>query len=192
MSYRDREIETKLVVNGITLDAVADILRGLFHSVTTRMVYGSSMDTYWALTGDQKADFIRMRRLDNGITQITVKGQDRGNALNRMEIDVDTTTDAGKVQKLLTAAHGKATGNIKKTYYVYWLGLDEHTTISCYRVDQPEYPGVIIEAEATNETRMLELEFKILEHFAVIGIKCERAPGSLFNMFIEKERSDAS
>lgn len=185
MSFRNRELEVKLLVPNVPLEYVYNQLRNLFSDDITRMVHGSSEDTYWSLTGaDTKADFIRMRRLDNGVTQITVKAEDRGDAIDRMEIDVDTETTPTRVYSLLRAAHGRATGSIRKTYHVLWIGGSEHTTISCYSITSHEFDSIIIEAETTSESEMLELEFKITEHFTDYGISIKRAPGSLFTMFI--------
>lgn len=186
MSYRNREIESKLLVYNTSLDQVNKILADLFGDRKSRLLFGSSVDTYWTIA-DQSvdADFIRMRERD-GIRQITVKGRDRGTNLDRLEIDVDSTSDVGKITRLLTAAHGPSAGRIGKTYYVYWLtGESEHTTICCYSVDvEGGYPHTVVEVETTSTEKMLGLEAQVVAEFRRREYTIERAPGSLYEMFI--------
>lgn len=186
MSYRNREIESKLLVMNSSLGEVNTVLESLFGDRKSRLLFGSSVDTYWTITDPSvDADFIRMRERD-GIRQITVKGKDRGTNLDRLEIDVDSTSEVSKITRLLSAAHGKPAGKIGKTYYVYWLeGQSEHTTICCYSVDVPGgYPHTVVEVETTTKSYMLKLEAQVLEAFTRLGYVIERAPGSLFEMFI--------
>lgn len=202
MSYRNREIESKLLVYGRALPEVNEVLSDLFGTEKSRLLFGSSVDTYWRIDRDDvDADFIRMRERD-GIRQITVKGKDRGTNLDRLEVDVDSTSDVSKITRLLTAAHGKPAGRIGKTYYVYWLGSSEHTTVCCYSVNFPdrthleidtdqrrteileEYPHTIVEVETTSREKMLALEAQVVEEFQKRGMRIERAPGSLYEMFI--------
>lgn len=184
MSYRNREIESKLIVFDRNLGYVNVVLAQLFDKEKTRLLFGSSVDTYWTINNSEvDADFIRMRERD-GIRQITVKGKDKGTNLDRLEIDIDSTTEVSKIMKLLTAAHGKPAGTVGKTYYVYWLGQSEYTTVCCYSVDGHNYPHTIVEVETTSKDKMLELEAKVLDSFRNLGDRIERAPGSLFEMFI--------
>lgn len=192
MGFRHREIEVKLLVMNMDLETVNRHLKSLFSTEITRTIFGSSVDTYWSLGEDVKGQFIRMRERD-GIRQITVKGKDRGSNINRIEIDVDSTSDVSTINKLLNAAHGKAAGRIGKTYYVHWLeGESEHTNVCCYCVE-PEfmrvYPHIVIEVESTTESKMLEIEAKVSSHFSRQGYVIERAPGSLYEMFINTKES---
>lgn len=186
MSYRNREIESKLLVHDTSLTQVNDVLATLFGEEKSRLLFGSSIDTYWTISDpDVDADFIRMRERD-GIRQITVKGKDRGTNLDRLEVDVDSTSDVGKIARLLTAAHGRPAGRIGKTYYVYWLnGESEHTTVCAYSVDVEDgYPHTVVEVETTSRDKMLALEAKVVEEFNRKGYSIARAPGSLYEMFI--------
>lgn len=186
MSYRNREIESKLIVYDQPLGVVNDVLASLYGQEKTKLLFGSSTDTYWSITDPEvDADFIRMRERD-GIRQITVKGKDKGTNLDRLEVDVDSTSEVSKISKLLSSAHGKPAGRIGKTYYVYWLGKSEHTTVCCYSVqpDICEYPHTIVEVETTSRDYMLELETQVIEAFRIKEMKIERAPGSLYEMFI--------
>lgn len=184
MSYRNREIESKLVVHDRSLTEVNDVLNELYGSRKTRLLFGSSIDTYWAINNpDVDADFIRMRERD-GIRQITVKGKDKGTNLDRLEVDVDSTSEVSKITKLLTSAFGKPSGKVGKTYYVYWLSNSEHTTVCCYSVDLHDYAHTIVEVETTSREKLLELETEVTQAFSRKDILIERAPGSLFEMFI--------
>lgn len=179
MSYHGREIEIKLQVHA-TLSAVYQILHYEFG--ISRMVFDTSTDTYWSLRSDVLGDFIRMRELSDGIVQVTVKAKDRGDNINRVERELETGTSAFAVRNLLTAAHGKATARITKTYYVLWLeGENEHTNISCYSVEGHESDGVYIEIESTNVDKVLDLESKVLDLFDRI----ERAEGSLYELYVQ-------
>lgn len=186
MGYRDREIEIKLEVQGLSFQEVNQALSSLYSSGMDRMVYGKSSDTYWHLPSSVGADFARMRELEDGRTQITVKAKDRGNAIDRMEIDVETFTAPSRVARLLKSMLGKPGGKIEKQYYVYWIDDDQHTTISCYIVDQD--PGkVFIEVESTNESQVLTLEAQVLEVLADKA-KVGRAAGSLYDMYISDKK----
>lgn len=188
MSYRNREIESKLIVYDRTLTQVNEVLNELYGEDKTRLLFGSSVDTYWIIKDqDVDADFIRMRERD-GIRQITVKGKDKGTNLDRLEVDVDSTSEVSKITKLITSAFGRSVGRIGKTYYVYWLGSSEHTTVCCYSVDVVDYPHTIVEVETTNRDHMLELEAQVIGAFRSRGMIIERAPGSLYEMFILGKR----
>lgn len=184
MSYRNREIESKLVVYDRSLSEVDQVLASLYGEGKTRLLFGSSVDTYWRIDNpDVEADFIRMRERD-GIRQITVKGKDRGTNLDRLEVDVDSTSEVSKITRLLTAAFGKPAGKIGKTYYVYWPSTSEHTTVCCYSLSEVDYPHIIVEVETTSRDKMLEMEAEVVSAFGEKGMRIERAPGSLFELFI--------
>lgn len=184
MSYRGREIESKLIVYDKTLNEVNGVLNSLYGEHKTRLVFGSSKDTYWVVKDpDVEADFARIRERD-GIRQLTSKGKDRGSNLNRMETDVDSPTEFDTCHRLYTSFFGKEGGKICKTYYVYWISESEHTNISCYSVDNQSFSHIFVEVEATTMNRMLELEAEVIQALSLGGSKVERAPGSLFELFI--------
>lgn len=152
-----------------------------------RMVYDTSTDTYWSLGNSVLGDFVRMRELTAGITQVTVKAKDRGDNLNRVERELDTSTSSHTVRSLLTAAHGRPTATVTKTYYVLWLpGETEHTTVSCYSIAGHENDGTYIEVESTNEVQVLGLEAKVIDLFRRKGLHIERAGGSLYELYVQR------
>lgn len=186
MSYRNREIESKLVIYDQTLSEVNSVLFALYGEEKTRLLFGSSVDTYWRIDNpDVDADFIRMRERD-GIRQITVKGKDKGTNLDRLEVDVDSTSEVSKINRLLSSAFGRAAGKIGKTYYVYWIGSGEYTTVCCYSLTEIDYPHIFVEVETTSQEKMLSLESEVILALTRCGMRAERAPGSLFEMFILK------
>lgn len=181
MSYRGREIEIKLATV-IGLDHVHKVLGGELD--ISRSVYDSSTDTYWHLSSEVRGDFIRMRELGTeGRVQVTVKGKDKGSNLDRIEVELETTTSRTTVKNLLTASHGKAAGTVSKTYHVYWLtGENDHTNVSCYSIDGTE--GTYIEIESTNLSKVIELEAKVREILGRNGIHVTEAKGSLYELYI--------
>jgi len=185
MSYRGREIEIKLQVDGMSLAEVNAELLSLYSDTKTRMVYGKSTDTYWHLPGEVGADFARMRELGDGRTQLTVKAEDKGNNIDRLEIDVDTYTAPSRVLRLMKNMLGKPAGKITKEYYVYWISEDEHTNVSCYAISDMAKNSVFIEVESTSESQVLELELKILDKLTDKVSSIGRAEGSLYTMFIK-------
>lgn len=183
MSYRSRELEVKLVASDACLEEIHEIL-GKQPGIR-RMVFGTSTDTYWTLPAWMRGDFIRMRELDNGITQITVKGKDKGTNDDRIELEIDTDSSRSTTRSLLTAAHGKAVGKIEKTYYVLWMAEEnEHTTVSYYYIAGHVEDGVYIELESSSMSTVLELETKVIGILSRRDIHVERAQGSLYELYI--------
>lgn len=192
MSYRTREIESKWIVRGKSLVQVHDILYRLFNSSPRKMVFGSSVDTYWTIQDPRAtADFVRLRERD-GCVQVTTKGKDRGNNRNRMEREYISTDPAAVVRGVLTSQHGKSAGLVGKTYYVYWPELSEHTTVCCYSITHvdPEYPHVIVEVETTTMPKLEALEAQVIDALTEQDVDVTAATGSLFEMFILGRRDN--
>ena len=206
MGLNNREIEVKLEVGAAhSLHEVNVALRQVLEELdVSRYLLGNSTDTYWSLPESVSGQFLRMRERD-GIRQITVKGVDRDSNLDRMEIDIDSTSESGTIRKLLLAALGNPVGRIEKTYHVYWLGRGKHTTVCCYTVSLPdtthleigldgrreevcsEHPRVFVEIETTNLDRLRELETKVQAGLRRYNMSTERAPGSLYEMFLKNK-----
>lgn len=183
MSYRNREIEIKLLSNVSDLDIVNSLIRDHFRNERTNIDFGASLDNYWRIADEKvKGDFLRTRELDNGSVQITVKSRDRDTLLDRMEIEIESSSSRTKILKLFNAVLGRPAGIIKKSYYVHWL--DKHTNVSCYKVLDPDYSRVIVEIESNSEERVLQLEKRVISLFDRNNIDLERATGSLFDMLI--------
>ncbi len=189
MGYRGREIEIKLLVPG-TYTHVCEELDALLATEKPIIRIGSSLDTYWRVPAelDAEAQFLRVRERV-GIRQITVKGKDRGDNTNRIEVDVDSTSEVHKIHRLVRCVLGKPAGVVQKTYRV-WELESEYDTVCAYEVTQPVNDvGVIVEVEARTERRMLELEELVVGRISRYGVFPTRAPGSLFELFIVKSVS---
>lgn len=186
MGFRGREIEVKLLVPG-TYEFVCAELNSLMESEKPIIRVGSSLDTYWTIHEiGAEADFLRVRERD-GIRQITVKGKDRGTNLNRIEVDIDSTSETHKIHRLIRCVLGKPAGVIQKLYRV-WELESEYDTVCAYEVNQPNNSlGVVIEVEARTEERMLDLEKTVVAHFRhKYGTTVVREPRSLYEIFIEQ------
>lgn len=182
MGFKNREIESKLIVSDCNYDTVCGRLNSVLSDQKPIIRIGSSVDTYWPIhDGRAEADFLRVRERD-GIRQITIKGKDRGHNLNRIEVDIDSTSEVHKIHRLVRCILGRPAGTVCKTYRV-WELESEYDTVCAYEVTSPQnvIPGVVVEVEARTEERMLELERLVLAQFSEI----ERAPGSLYEMCIQ-------
>jgi len=183
MGHRNREIESKLEIIGYDLEQINYFLHHKFSPSVSKMLFGSSTDTYWTIPDRRaQADFFRVRERD-GIRQITVKGKDKGLTTDRLEIDVDSTSSFETIYKLGCAMYGEPAGRIAKTYYVYWLNKTD--TVCCYKLTEPQDPRIFVEVEASSSSKMLDLEAKVLDLLSEQHIKCERSAGSLYEMFLE-------
>lgn len=179
MSFRNREIESKLLVENLSLAETNEILRSIFPDFT-RSVFGTSEDIYWTING-QEAQFIRLRRRDDGVQEITVKARDRGTNLDRLEVDILSNSSPDKVVRLLTAAFGQPHPPVKKTYWVYWVGESQHDTVCCYQVGSEVY----IELETTSKSKLLVTESKVVGEFSRRVLSVRRAEGSLYEMYVK-------
>lgn len=178
MGHRNREIELKLMVPG-TFEEVCSTLQLLLSDHQPIVRLGTSVDTYWHINNpDVDADFLRVRERD-GIRQITVKGKDRGDNINRIEVDIDSTSETHRIHRLVRCALGKPAGVISKTYKV-WELESEYDTVCAYQLSTPVTSGVFIEVEARSEDRMRELERLV----RVAYTEAAPAPGSLYEMFV--------
>lgn len=190
MGHANREIETKLLIKGLTIDQVKQQLTNFLADQEPVIRFGSSIDTYWTLKDpDVKGDFLRVRERD-GIRQITVKSKDRPEAgnLNRIEVDVDSTSSTHQIHRLIRLAHGKPAGVIQKTYWV-WELESEYDTVCCYQVTEPAFGPIVVEIEARSEERrdalVKQVKRTLWEAKGPLPGICE-APGSLYEMFISK------
>jgi hypothetical protein len=186
MSYKGREIESKLIVQSKSLARISSLLENTFDAEIANRTIGISTDRFWKAPEESTADFVRLRGMDV-VSQVTVKGRDREDNLNRMEIEFLSHSNPKDLAALFTALLGKSLGSLSKEYHVFFLE-NAHTTVSVYTVQvEPEFEQVIVEVEARTMERMLELEKKVLDALKEKEIEVARAPGSLYQMFITRE-----
>lgn len=177
MGHNNREIEMKLVARGHTdLSKLSDLIGSNLKSV--KITRGASKDVYWKAPGGKK-DFIRVRFMEDGRAQITLKRIDKGDTFDRVEIDLEAS-DPDQAVTLLESLLGKPMGIVKKAYTVFWADTKD-TTVSAYKVFGDKRVFVEIEArsKAKVETLRTHLEKKA-------GLKLERINKSLFQIFVTK------
>lgn len=186
MSYRGREVESKWLIWDMPLTTLESILdRILPHE---KKVSGRSGDTYWALQNQEvRGDFLRLRRLEDKV-EITVKGNDRKDQTNRMELEINTDASINQATKLFRAVLGKPAGSITKDYHVFWPEeKDTHSNVSIYSVEHEDgkaWRYTVLEVETTDQEKLAKMEedlFKLLDPFKLDLV---RAWGSLFDMLI--------
>lgn len=183
MGYKNREIESKYLLKGADLNWVCHEMDRLLQTKSSHRKWGNSTDAYWTIT---KTKFSRVRERD-GIRQITVKSKDQATGLDRVEIDIESTSSVEDIHAYQNEAHGPMSGVVNKSYYVWQVGASEYDTITAYTV--PDYDflkdTVVLEFEARTLTKVEKLEKLALDSLRQRGnITIERAPGSLHEMLI--------
>lgn len=184
MGYRNREIEKKYVIDKKTTgyeDAKTQI-KALLGKIN-RTIDESSRDYYWKPVKGQKGDFLRLRFMPDGSGQLTVKDADRGSNFNRVEIDVEVD-DAAQCLEYQEYVHGDHYGSVFKSYYVMFLELDEHTTVSVYKVRGDTEGRIFVEIEAKTQARVEELNKLISKE-----VPLTYEPRSLYQIFVEGKKS---
>lgn len=192
MGFRNREIEVKLIVEGTSLDKLHSILAEHLssHGVDDQ-IYGKSADWFWALPEKAEGQFLRLRDLGS-IREMTVKARDR-DLLNRLEVEIQTKSSLNQCKRLIKSMYGKSDGKITKEYYVFNIEGLAHSAISVYDVEvegQPKFKDMIVEIEMLTESNILHWEKEITSVLREAGLKVYRAPGSLYEMFIECKYGD--
>lgn len=178
MLNKNREIEVKILLEGVDYLTTSNFLHALFKSRATQEIVGLSSDTYWKSPEGSDADFVRLRHREDG-AQMTVKSTDMQSNLNRLEIDVNIPNHSQAIE-LLNTLLGQPEGVVKKDYYVAFIG--EHMNITAYKVEGSN--KVFIEVEANLFSRVVLLIEEILNHLPP-DIKCQRVYSSLYEMFVK-------
>ena len=196
MGYKNREIEVKMVVmkGQCPLNDISDINRSISnHFSKSRLKYieGFSADTYWnKINNPHKIGFFRVREMEDGTCQLTVKEQDKGNNYDRVEIDVGSYDSPKQAILLMTQLLGPNLGVIKKKYYVHVLDSDheEKPTVSVYQIKGDNRVFVEIEAHSSNEVERLKEEVAEVLRLP-FGVHLEVETNSLFSIFIKGAKS---
>ena len=179
MGYRNREIESKLLVEGTKDMGIVD--RVLKHIIRPQsIIKGYSSDSYWGLPKNSKNNFGRVRYKTNGGAQLTVKRQDKGSYRNRVEVDVEVDDPKQAVAFMKAMTHRDSDGSVKKNYIVYFLENGD-TTVSIYKVTNDS--RVFVEVEARTEKRMYQL-VKLIR--SALPFKIKNIDKSLYRMFVAK------
>ena len=192
MGYKNREIEVKMVV--VDGERPYNLMSGInksisnhFSSLRLKYIEGFSADTYWnKVNNTDKIGFFRIREMEDGSCQLTVKEQDKGNNYDRIEIDLMSHDKPKQAILLMTQLLGPHLGVIKKKYYVHVLDSDheEKPTVSIYQIKGDNRVFVEIEAHSVKEVERLKEEVAEILKFS-FGVHLEVETNSLFAIFIK-------
>ena len=180
MGYKNREVEIKLMANSSSLPNVMRDVEAWVESINPVLDYleGNATDLYWDAPERGKGDFVRLRRNSTN-AQITMKGTDKGDIINRIEIDLEVE-DYKQSKILMEALHGEPVEKVKKKYHVFFLENDD-TTISIYQVAKDD--RVFVEVEARTKTRVKALVKSLMSYSKY---RYDWINSSLYNIFVEK------
>lgn len=178
MGYRNREIEMKMeVLNGESVHRTAKVVSTALSNLVKSTVIGHRTDEYWEPLRGMKADFIRLRRLDDERAQLTVKHTDKDDNLDRVEIDL--IVEYRQAKKFLVQLLGEPAGKIKKLYHILILGSHDHSAV-VYKVDG--YPKLFLEIEGKSVKQVQRLVDKV----TAAGLKTKRIKKSLYQLVVKK------
>lgn len=181
MGWRNREVELKLeILNGSKdVGAIATQVSAALGGAVTDTIVGNRIDEYWPPRPGWRADFIRLRKLDEVGYQLTAKHTDKKNKgnLNRVEIDV-RVMERKQIRRFLTYVFGPSKGTISKYYHVLLLGSHD-VTASVYKVKG--IPYLFMELEARTERQVYKLKEKIERR---TGLRTKRIPHSLYKLVL--------
>lgn len=178
MSNSDREKEDKFFIVGMTYKEAVQFLcdSGYFYSQVVKFQEGRGPDYFWDLNDK---DFIRFRpkanTLEDGTVEshLTVKREDRGTVVDRLEINVPTR-DPKKAYNFACSIWGEPDGYLYKDFVVMWLG-DEYN-VCLYQADFLDEAVLEIECDSK------ELREKTLTDLYMIGMGLKRLNESLYSL----------
>jgi len=194
MGHKNREIEVKLLVNDIkTLSSVACQIEKVWHAMDkhseadasedydNEILVGNASDFYWNAPKGCNADFGRLRKRSGGGAQLTIKSTDRGDNVNRVEVDVDVD-DHGQAYEFMTGLLGEPTAKVTKKYSVFFLE-NQHTNISVYQIRGDD--RVFVEVEAKTLKRVIQILNTVIDstNYEYSWIK-----SSVYQMFVQKKQ----
>lgn len=168
MGFQNREFEIKGWTKRSSMRSVVESVRSLLskeYEEYTEIV-NSGTDLYWQLPKNVGGDFLRLRKLKEKLSEITVKHQDRGTVRDRVEIDLPVI-DHKQAESLLSYLLGPSAAKVTKRYHVFILG-NQHETVSVYQVTG--YPGVFVESES-RRGRLAQERFDLLSSAIEGGLK---------------------
>lgn len=190
MGYKNREIEVKLLVNDkptyrTVCNNVEEFLRQEYPDRTT--ITGRSSDTYWRAPHRSVAAFVRLRQNPHGKAQITLKSNDKGDNVDRVEIDLEVD-DFAQAKELLAVLHGEELEKVTKRYNVYFLENSD-TNIAVYQIVDDPQERVFVEIEGRSIKRVNSLVKGFTEwtgwNFLVVN-------SSIYEMFVVNKEMKTS
>lgn len=184
MALNNREIEVKLVALDENIK-YADVIRKIKKFLKKEWpdyteISGRSSDIYWKTPKNSKAGFIRLRKNPHGAAQMTVKSNDKGNNIDRIEVDVKVP-EYKQAKEMLNVLMGDSQDVVTKKYKVFFLEND-HVNFSVYHIEDDFH--VFIEIEGTTLKRVKQLTKSFTEYS---GLDFLRVKSSVYNMFVEQK-----
>jgi len=161
-------------------DMVDRIEDAVGHIGDSDVIIGNATDLYWKAPVKGLADFVRLRKNPDG-AQITMKSTDRGDSIDRVEIDLEVD-DYKQARELMLALHGEPMAEVTKRYHVFFLE-NRDTTISVYQIKNDD--RVFVEVEARNLRRLKQLVRLIATDRRT---EYEWVSSSVFSMFVQKKK----
>lgn len=210
MGANNREIEVKLRIKGdpLPFSEVVELVDRALGAHCKGVLDGNAFDVYWHAPISSAADFVRLRANGapavssgpgpggsesiKGPGQMTIKASDRGDNLDRVEVDLEVG-DTGQAQVLLGHLLGEAAGRIWKRYKVFFIGEDggggHGDNISVYEVHGSSLnhaPGlsshVYVEVEAGSRSRLADIVEAL--RLALPGVELEVVKTSLYELYV--------
>lgn len=181
----ERELEVKLELDSrlpefdlinvfVDLDAVT-------RPDQTGFIAGDVKDAFWKLNNYDRG-FTRIRT-NHGHPQLSIKIEDKGNNLDRIEENQDLLVDFDTAVKIKSLELGFGPKFLSKRHFTFFLD-PEGTSICCYTVtvNNKIIPKVFIEVESPDQV-LIDYWERIITQ--VFHGKVSRSVGSLYTMFIE-------
>jgi hypothetical protein len=198
MGHANREIETKMIVKRtgsdqpIEMIEIEDIVNETFYRERNRWINNSSKDVFFRMPKcvqsegkqNKKHGFIRVRYMPDGTGQLTVKIQDKGNNIDRIEIDVNVEDPEQAIKLMRVILNEDEVGKISKDYSVHVLE-NEDTTVSVYQVSKSKH--IFLEVEARCHKRMNTLKRMVVRDLNSNGYSVEKVDKSLFDLFLNNK-----
>lgn len=182
IGYKNRELEIKMLAVGVKgLQTMVDRIEKAIVSIhkDPDVVIGNASDLYWKAPVKGLADFVRLRKNTDG-AQITMKNTDKGDTIDRVEIDLEVD-DYKQAKELMLALHGDPMAEVTKKYHVFFLE-NRDTTVSVYQVKNDD--RVFVEVEARSKRRLKQLIQTIM---TVSETEYEWVSTSIYTMFVEEK-----
>ena len=181
MGHKNREIEAKMLAIGVKglhtmIDRISTVVATIQKDAD--VIIGNATDLYWAAPVPDLADFVRLRKNAGG-AQLTMKGTDKGDNIDRVEIDLEVD-DYKQAKELMVALHGEPMAAVTKKYRVFFLE-NHDTNISVYQVKDDD--RVFVEIEARNRRRLRQLISLVLSHSETEYLWVK---SSIYNIFVQK------
>jgi hypothetical protein len=182
-NYREKEIKLLVTTKDMSYDRVRSLL--MEYPLHRRQVITSKSVTstdYYYIINNTTADFLRIRASgENGKVEATIKHKDKGNNLNRLEINTSFYNNLDDVLCFYKHLFSKPFDKeLTKTYDVV-IGNDV-VFCSCIIIGTS---NIYIEVESGNEKDVLREMTKLCKYLSDNGISTVREERSFYEIYID-------